>query len=329
MKDNSEKGRVRFDECTKAGHPEFIYPEFMIGDIKKVMLKADGSKSLLEVYISSDTQCAYTPRARKALESSANADFINEQLDKIMTGKAYSVNLCKEDSIGTGIRWAAGGALHIDANNTAALIHRDSNAPSYPNHFTLPSGLSANVGEMMNPGALMLRKGLEEIIYLENGSALVPDIADCGCNAESIISEAVKRFCGGVMTYKLKKVDAQLEKDPRWKVITYYNNEELKQFETNAIVCIDPKTAGIDLLSVIRYDADFRKTIPFDTDTYTARNGFPRNLNRKIGLVDVGEMLRGGLVSMECFKGRRLSMQKKVINPTPALQSVMDYLKYE
>lgn len=300
-------------------------PEKVVYSPQSAVLKAGESKMVLEVYLSDGCKIASTKEQRKAVEASANIDWLTGQLDKLYSGKAYSVELVSPAS---NLRWAAGGVLPMDTSGNVLALFRDAGAPSYKLHFTLASGLSETSGEILNPTVVMLREGIEEMAYATKaGTLVVPVVRNMGAQYSSafsyqMVSNALNLI--GEKAAPFAFIDAEISKNAGGIVKVFYKGEQVS--ESYGIINIDPKTAGIDVLGVMKMDIDFTKIVPFDTEVGNRAKPRETRLDREIHLInaqDVRKLVEGGSMTTSAFKGRMALGPRSVeAKATPVLIEV-------
>jgi len=153
-------------------------------------------------------------------------------------------------------RWAAGGALIVyqqASQKSLALALRKSNAPSFGGHLTLTSGLSSSFEEFFNPTFLAIREGTEETaIVVGNQLAILS------------LEPAFEEIAWGVFEKQLTRARkfkwVKVGKAPFYVKAEFFETEEQKIeivhgkriSRHQGIICLDPKTRGIDLLKIIQ-----------------------------------------------------------------------------
>lgn len=303
-------------------------PEKVLYLPQRVVLKAGESRNILEVYVSDKDPISFSKEGRKVFEASADVEWLGEQLRKVYSGSAYSVELANEKS---KMRWAAGGMLPVDAHGNAFFLFRDAGAPSYPLHFTAATGLSETAAEIIEPMKILLREGLEEIALKQGDAIVVPAIMNIGLKnpkelSKMVVFDALEKMGKPVRHYRF--AEAELDKGITDVIRVYYKGELAS--ETYGMLCFDPKTAGIDVVGVMRVDADFEKMVPFDTEVVD-KSGDRKNLDREIHMVKTADIIKSGegLIVSRSFKSQKVLQPRaeNALRMTPPLKSAVMALK--
>lgn len=91
--------------------------------------------------------------------------------------------------------WSAGGVVPIiNTKNKSimALSQRDSKAPTYKKHLASSSGLSESNQDLVNPRDVVVREGIQEILFLHNDTLLLPDIN--GYNTHKFVQKQLSQW---------------------------------------------------------------------------------------------------------------------------------------
>jgi len=167
-------------------------------------------------------------------------------------------------------RWTAGGVLVIYQQRGRRFLSlglRDSEAPSFASHLTLTSGLSSAFEEFFNPTFVAIREGIEEIAVVAGNQVVIPSL---GPDLEEMVWSIFEKQLVRAKKFGWAKVDDA----------PVYANTEFVQIEEQkleivhgkrvschqGIVCIDPKTRGIDFLKIIQINLPQSEIIFFDCE---------------------------------------------------------------
>lgn len=154
-------------------------------------------------------------------------------------------------------RWASGGTMLVyssqDGKKFLASILRDSNAPSFGGHLTLSSGLSSTYEEFFNPTLLAIREGIEEIATVIDGQVVVLSL---GLSFEETAWNVFEKQLNRARKLGWLKINDM----PLYTSTEFVQTDEQKlevihqkRFSPHqGIICLDPKTRGIDLLKIIQ-----------------------------------------------------------------------------
>jgi hypothetical protein len=211
-------------------------------------------------------------------------------------------------------RWAAGGTLIVyqqAGQKFLALALRNPKAPSFGGHLTLTSGLSSSFEEFFNPTSLAIREGTEETAVVVDNQLAVLSL---GPAFEEVAWSVFEKQLTRARKFKWVKVgeapfyvEAEFIETEEQK-IEIVHGERISRHQ--GIICLDPKTRGIDLLKIIQvnlparsevifFDCEDTKTGPLDLEIVV----FP--LERIKTLKEEGAVLkiRGASKSFKSSKG--------------------------
>ncbi|MEM7826870.1 MAG: hypothetical protein QXQ40_01450 [Candidatus Aenigmatarchaeota archaeon] len=232
--------------------------ELFITQPRKVMLRIEESKKVLEAHIDDDCNVALTRDERKRVETlgQERKEMLKEILQEFeRSGKDVTI-----DSNEIPLNFSAGGLLHTNGKNVVVL-KRDENAPSYPNYLTSCCGHAENLREVLYPRIVQVREGLEEVLYIGDEMLYVPDIRNLSKSLEGTrhlsfneIEKIIRRIAKqiGLKPRKIKRVEAEIIDDKDSVVRVFYNGKKFS--ETISKFNIDPEIAEIDLLSLLYLD---------------------------------------------------------------------------
>lgn len=233
-------------------------------------------------------------------------------------------------------RWGAGGALVVyrqDGKSFLALPLRDDGAPSFGGHLTLTSGLSSSFEEFFNPTFIAIREGIEEVAVLVGKNVVAFSL---GPAFEQMAWDVFEKQLIQAKKFNWSEVDdAPFYADAEFistneQKLEIVHGKRISRHE--GIICLDPKTRGIDLLKIILvnlpsqsetvfFDCEDSKTGPIDREIIV----FPLN-----GLKSVNQE---GAVMKICgatkkFKsGKSLSADPEKLYPcTPVLEEALKVL---
>ncbi len=164
-------------------------------------------------------------------------------------------------------RWAAGGVLIIyekAGQKFLALLLKDAESPSFGGHITLTSGLSCCYEEFFNPTLVAVREGIEEVAVVINDRVIVPSLGP-----------AFEEIAWNVFEKQLTRANKfdwlKISEDPLYMEAEFVEADE-QELEVahgkrvsrhQGIICLDPKTRGIDLLKIIQVNLPAEAEIAF------------------------------------------------------------------
>ncbi|MCK5491259.1 MAG: hypothetical protein KAI67_05455 [Candidatus Pacebacteria bacterium] len=223
-------------------------------------------------------------------------------------------------------RAAAGGLLIIlekkDGEKIATTILRDNKAPTYPNHLTSCTGLSACFEEVLNPELVTVREGLEELVFKISGTRIVLPVFDDSMseiNIRAIIKDGAS-LRPATEECPLVECQASIFELPGQKTTEVYWKGKLRS-KFSSIIVIDEGVNGIDCLGAIKIKVpidDWNELEIFDGEVIGGRN----LLNRDIYAYDFY-----GNIILGWKSGKIFTPQKKTSFPqTPVLREVMKVL---
>lgn len=158
--------------------------------------------------------------------------------------------------------WVAGGGipvLNTKDGSYVALVYRDEEAPTYPNTFTITSGLSESWKEMTNLRTLSVRETIEELlISIDDEKWAKPQVSEevlTSDYVDSIISDRVTAW------QQVEEIDVPNQKYKNISVssqplgsdsLTLSYGDETKTVSGHFVV--DSEYNMIDLVDVIHFD---------------------------------------------------------------------------
>lgn len=172
-------------------------------------------------------------------------------------------------------RWAAGGVLIVyqqAGQKFLALALRNTSAPSFGDHLTLTSGLSSSFEEFFNPTSLAIREGTEETAMVVGNQLAILSLDPA---FEEIAWSVFEKQLTRARKFKWVKVGkAPLYVDAEF-IETKEQKLEIVHGERvschQGIICLDPKTRGVDLLKIIQVNLSAGSEVIFfdceDTET--------------------------------------------------------------
>ena len=223
-------------------------------------------------------------------------------------------------------RASAGGLLIVlekkDGEKIAITLLRDNKAPTYPNHLTSCTGLSACFDEVLNPEMVTVREGLEELVFKISGTRIVFPVFDnliSEINIRAIIKDGASLR---PKTEECPLIECQASKFelPGQKTTEVYWKGELRS-KFSSIIVIDEGVNGIDCLGAIKINVpidDWSELEIFDGEVIGGRN----LLDRDIYAYDFsGKIILG-------WKSGKIFTPKEGTNfpQTPVLRKVMKVL---
>lgn len=232
-------------------------------------------------------------------------------------------------------RWGAGGLLIVLSLNdceVALTRYRDAGAPSYADHYTLGSGLSASVREFRYPMETAIREGVEEFVVATPGGLMVPMVEGVDRETKNLamltamanwvlidgvpglpsnFSDRRALFCAAKFADTLPEADV---------AFSFEGVEE--ETVSRALVVVDEGTRGIDLLKVLTVEVPYRLEDISILDGELNRGG--QSLNGEV----VCFAMEGGKFTWDvlaAFKsGRLITPTSKSRRATPPLKGVID-----
>lgn len=158
--------------------------------------------------------------------------------------------------------WVAGGGipvLNTKDGSYVALVYRDEDAPTYPNTFTITSGLSESWKEMTNLRTLSVRETIEELlITVDDDRWVKPRVSEeviTSDYVDSIVSDRVTAWQqetgSEVPPQKYEPIDVSSQPLGSDSLTLSYGDE----VETiSGHFVIDTEHNMIDLVDVIHFD---------------------------------------------------------------------------
>jgi len=242
-----------------------VKPDFDITPVKLTVDFRGGNVYQAHVGIYNPHEHITTKEARRDIEGAQEpkaSKLVNLRnwLGLIQSGKALSE--CRF-RVPTNYRWPAGGLLTMLSSGEAVLLHRDAGAPSYGDHLTAGTGLGRGENEIYDPRKVILREGLEEIMFLDNDGFFVPDLSggwlETYMQKQGEIEANLRQRFGRLTSRQgiVKKVESRMLK-PRAEIViadAYIGGREDEPIATIHVgsVNIDPQTRGIDALNVLQF----------------------------------------------------------------------------
>lgn len=231
-------------------------------------------------------------------------------------------------------RWAAGGAfmiLELKDCTVGLTRYRDKGAPSWGDHYTLGSGLSADLDEVFHPLRLALREGVEEFLIVTPQGRVVPRL-EGGEYEKLVMATAVANWTltdgvtGLPEIFSVPKAyiaPAQLLKLPQECEL----NVSLGDMGSisRGLLVVDEGTRGIDILTVMKVDLS-----PFSLeeiavlDGETNREGKPLNGEVVCFLIEEGKFR--WTTAMGFQNGCKINPSSRSRNATPVLRAVIEAL---
>lgn len=157
--------------------------------------------------------------------------------------------------------WIAGGGipvLNTKDGSYVALIYRDEGAPTYPNTFTITSGLSESWKEMTNLRTLSVRETIEELmISIDDERWARPQVSEevlTSDYVESIVSDRVNAWQNTDVDTPIQKYeDISVSSQPLGSdSLTLSYGDETKTVSGHFV--IDSEYNMIDMIDVIHFD---------------------------------------------------------------------------
>lgn len=200
-------------------------------------------------------------------------------------------------------RFAAGGGLVIlkCLDRTVGLVrYRDPGAPSFGDTWTLGSGLSSSVEELMKPYLLACRGGIEEFIVAGPNGVLIPVFAKSP-ELTPVAFAAVgsgrhirtQAGCGGYLGLdRCQEVEADVVLLPGSSKMTISFEGTEGSSSCEGLVVVDEGTRGIDLLYAYVLHVPYELAEIAIYDGEEDRKGAP--LNAPVGCLQFSDDLKCG-----------------------------------
>ncbi len=277
---------------------------------KEEHLSLTKKRELCLIIVKKDSVVTTTPAGRKELESKENTDW----------------------------RWAAGGGLmmlELKDVTVALARFRDPGAPSWGGHYTLGSGLSGSIRDLMFPVELAVREAVEEFIIATPKGLIVPVFnkdEDRVYNQTALGAVAsglnlIRQKPGlpdvfrqnGFFTAPAEFVPLSpiLEADLS---VMFEGCDEMTN--SSGLLVYDPGTRGIDLIRLIRVK------LPFSLGEIAIFDGEANRQEQPLdGEVVCFPVQNGRFTTdiVETFKtGKRVSTPDYPVRFTPPLQAVIE-----
>lgn len=228
-------------------------------------------------------------------------------------------------------RVGAGGGmvvLHCTDCSVALMRYRDKGAPSYGDHWTLGSGLTASVEEIVHPLHTAVRESVEEFGVVTPRGIVIPTFGDD--ELDGLVRGAVRSSAFLHQKAALKGFDADVYLSAEASFEMTAGEETLTVAfegagETSAVgvVSIDPNTRGIDLLKVIGVKVPYRLEEIAVVDGEEDRHG--KALNAPVGCMDMRNLTPGRQFDVVFQHGERQEPEGYVLkNMTPVLRTLIE-----
>lgn len=228
--------------------------------------------------------------------------------------------------------WIAGGGipvLNTKDGSYVALVYRDEGAPTYPNTFTITSGLSESWKEMTNLRTLSVRETIEELlITVEDDRWVKPKVSEDVLTSDyidQILADRVTAWqqVDNVDVPSQKYEDASVSSQPLGSdSLTLSYGDERKTISGHFV--IDSEYNMIDLVDVIHFDLlDYSIE---DLQFYDGELNSGNVLDRYIHLVklsDLNSIFKGdGVKSRYVFQGGEVVAENGVYDDPVTLVGV-------
>ncbi len=231
-------------------------------------------------------------------------------------------------------RFAAGGALmvlHCTDGSYALMRYRDAGAPSYGDHWTLGSGLSSSVEDMVHPLRLAVRECIEEFGIVTPAGILLPTLGDD--TLDSVVRGAVRssKFLHDAATLAGFNIGTYVSAEARFEFV---RGEEVLTIvfegagETTerALIVVDSDTRGIDFLKVIGVIVPWSFAELVIVDGEEDRKG--DSLDGVVGAMKIENLVQDQPFDAVFQHGERQDAEGYLLeNMTPPLRAVVEALK--
>lgn len=231
-------------------------------------------------------------------------------------------------------RWAAGGGLIIlqCLDQTVALTRfRDPGAPSYGGHYTLGSGMSGSIQELLFPEELAVREATEEFIVATPNGFAVPffdeikyDRAAFGAVAsgKNLVRQQknLPQVFSAENFFAAKTAFTPPAEVPEEELEIRYEGEESAC--SRGIIALDEGTRGIDLLRLITVKLPFRLDEIAIFDGEADRQERPLNGEVICFSVENGKVTEKIAAAFQT--GNRIAVPNRTIRYTPPLKKAIE-----
>ncbi len=225
----------------------------------------------------------------------------------------------------------AGGCLmvlHCTDVSVALMRYRDAGAPSYGDHWTLGSGLTASIEEIVRPLHVAVRECIEEFGVVTPRGIVIPTFGDD--ELDGIVRGAVRSsdFLHQKATLKDFEADSYLSAEASFRKVPGEETltvafEGVGETSTAGILAIDPNTRGIDLLKIIDVKIPYRLAEIAIVDGEEDKYG--RALNAPIGCMNIENLVPGRQFDAVFQHGQQQDSTGYVLkNMTPPLRAVIE-----
>lgn len=230
-------------------------------------------------------------------------------------------------------RWAAGGAFMILQLKDCAVgltRYRDKGAPSWGDHYTLGSGLSAELDELLHPLRLALREGVEEFLIATPEGRVVPRLE--GAYSKLVMTTAlanwtlVEGLTGLPELFTVPKAyvaPAELVALPQERHMDVSLDD--MGSASRGLIVLDEGTRGIDIVTVMKVDLS-----RFALDEISILDGETNREGKSLNGEVVCFLMRGEkfawFPAMAFQNGHKMNASSHSRNATPVLRAVIDAL---
>jgi len=300
------KGGVEMDEVKQI--PLLTLKELLAIQEKETFLLVQTSNVTitpghLRVEIADNPSVAINKLSRRVLETGSNTDW----------------------------RWPAGGAAMVvglsDGQQVLLTLHRDKGAPSYADCDTIGSGLGGSVEEIHYPLRTALREGVEEIFLRTPTGLVCPYLGQDHFGFDLALAEIVRsgaRLFPELKDVSLYEVKASLVNTALMQEIQVV--WQGKERTCQALVCLDPKTRGIDVLTILhlRLDCNLEDLIVLDGELVGNKP-----INRVVNAYELKGFKPTGRIIASWQSGRHQGAVEGVYpyKTTPVLQVIDEALR--
>lgn len=231
-------------------------------------------------------------------------------------------------------RVGAGGGLmvlHCTDCSVALMRYRDKGAPSYGDHWTLGSGLTSSVEEIVNPLHTAVRECVEEFGVVTPRGIIIPMFGDD--ELDGLVRGAVRSSAFLHQKAALKSFDADtyLSAEASFEAVSGEETltiafEDAGETSVAGVISIDPNTRGIDLLKVIGVKVPYRLDEIAIVDGEEDKHG--KALNAPVGCMDINNLVSDRQFDAVFQHGERQDPAGFVLkNMTPVLRTLIERLR--
>lgn len=240
-----------------------------------------------------DMMCCSLPERNVHFDAASRQLRVKIPQDPQVAITREQIKALSDPSYGNGYRWAAGGIAPLLVTNQGTYLvafYRDKGAMSYPDTLTIPTGMSANEQEFLDPYQTMLREGFEEVLISVSGQRLVGPrsrgISNV-INSDALMQHSLKLskfFWPNCSSIEWQQADVMTTPHD-FRVHVDWDD---KKRSFSSLVTIHQATNGIDLVKIVRW------VVPYNIKDILIADGEEKPdgsmLNRTVYLIPIASV---------------------------------------